>query len=205
MDACSRPLVRKAKAAYRCRNPRSEWDCVLRVSAVFLLVLAACLVLGTQLTYSAAETAYRDSIAGRLRMIALQISATIQESQSLGIALDAQDSLPALIGREAVGVPDLAAIEIVDSTGAVVFSSAAAPGAGEPVVVAVFDDLGQQIGAVRMVRDFTGETARLGALRRDLLARALPIALVVLAVAAVFLVVMTRGRQAAAAAPGRRR
>ena len=43
-------------------------------------------------------------------MIALQIAATIQDGQSLGVALDAQDSLAALIEREAVGVPDLAAV-----------------------------------------------------------------------------------------------
>jgi hypothetical protein len=170
---------------------------VVRILVVFLAVLAAGLGLGAQLTYSAAETAYRDAVAGRLRMIASQVAATIQASQSLGIALEAQNTLPALIEREAAGVPDLAAIEILAPNGEVLFASAPGAGAGEAVVVPVLDDLGQQTGAVRMRRDAAGETARLAALRRGLMARALPIGVGVLAVAGLVLAAVARRRAGA--------
>jgi hypothetical protein len=173
-----------------------------RVLAVFLAVLAAGLVLGAQLTYSAAETAYRDSIVGRLRMIASQVAATIQESQSLGIALEAQNSLPALIGREAGGVPDLARIEILDPTGTVLFASAPDRSGEAAVIVPVFDDLGQQAGAVRIVRDLAGETSKLDALRRDLLARSLPIALTTIAAAGFVLAAASRRMTPAAPSNG---
>jgi hypothetical protein len=186
---------------------------VARVVTVFLLVLAAGLGLGAQLTYSAVETAYRDAVAARLRMIAVQIAGTIQTSQSLGIAIEAQDTLPALIVAEAAGVPDLAAIEIVGPAGDPLFSSRGTPAAGDAadlpavvmpaVVVPAVNDLGQSIGAVRMIRDEAGETARLQALRRGLMARALPIALAALAAAGVALaLVVARRPDPAAAADG---
>jgi hypothetical protein len=172
---------------------------VVRVVLVFLIVLAAGLGLGAQLTYSAVETAYRDAVAARLRMIAVQIAGTIQTSQSLGIAVEAQDTLPALIAREAANVPDLAAIEIVAPDGARLFSTRPGPSpAGEAVVVPAVNDLGQTVASVRVARDAAGETARLQALRRGLMARALPIALVALAAAgaALALVVARRPRPA---------
>jgi len=194
---------------------RSSWDepnggVVVRVLVVFLAVLAAGLALGTQLTYSAAETAYRDAVAARLRMIAVHVATTIQTTQSLGIALEAQDTLPALIGREAAGVPDLAGIEIVDPVGAVVFTTMPAAVAGEAVTVPVVDDLGQEIGAVRMLRDVTNEDARLATLGRGLMSRALPIGLGILAIAGLALAALARRplapglRDVAALGPERR-
>lgn len=173
---------------------------MVRVLVVFLAVLAAGLALGTQLTYSAVETAYRDAVAARLRMIAVQVAATIQTTQSLGIALEAQDTLPALIRREAAGVPDLAAIEIADASGTVHFASTPASGAGEGVTVPVLDDLGQQIGTVRMLRDVAGATAGLTALKGGLMARALPIGVGMFAAAGLVLAAATRQRK-----PGSRR
>ena len=175
---------------------------MVRVLVVFVAVLAGGLALGTQLTYSAAETAYRDAVAARLRMIALQVAATIQTSQSLGIALDAQDTLPALIAREAAGVPDLAAIEIVDPAGTVLHATASVAGGGDAIVVPVVDDLGQQTGIVRMVRDGSGERARLDAMRSGLMARALPIGIGILAVAGLAFAAVSRRPPARIPAPG---
>jgi hypothetical protein len=173
---------------------------VVRVVSVFLIVLAVGLGLGAQLTYSAVETAYRDAVAARLRMIAVQIAGTIQTSQSFGIAVEAQDTVPALIEREAANVPDLAAIEIVAPDGSRLFSTRPdAPAAGEAVVVPAVNDLGQTIASVRIARDAAGETARLQALRRGLMARALPIALVALATAGAALALVARRPQPAPA------
>lgn len=168
---------------------------MVRVLVVFLAVLATGLALGTQLTYSAVETAYRDAVAARLRMIAAQVATTIQTTQSLGIALEAQDTLPALIEREAAGVPDLAAIEIADPAGTVHFASTPATGADAAVIVPVLDDLGQQIGAVRMLRNTAGEAAGLTALHGGLMARALPIGLGVFAAAGLVLAAAARHRE----------
>jgi len=165
---------------------------VVRVLVVFLAVLAAGLSPATQLTSSAAETAYRDAVAARLRMIALHVAATIQTSQSLGIALEAQDTLPALIGREAAGVPDLAGIEVVDSADTVLFTAMPATVTGEAVTVPLVDDLGQEIGAVRMLRDVTNENVRLATLRGGLMSRALPIGIGILVIAGLALAALAR-------------
>lgn len=172
-----------------------------RVLLVCLGVLAAGLALGTQLTYSAAETAYRDAVAARLRMIAVQVAGTIETSRSLGIALEAQATLPALIAREAEGVPDLAAIEILDPSGAVAFGTPRSDGAGDAVVVPVLDDLGQPTATVGMLRDMPAMALRLDGLRRGLMGRALPIGAATLVITGLGLAFAAR-RRPAAGGPG---
>jgi hypothetical protein len=178
----------------------------LRLVLPFLLIVGAALALGAQLTYAAIETAYRDAVAARLRMIAEQIAATVQAGQSLGIAVEAQDTLAGLLAREAEGVPDLAGIAVLGPDGAPLFASA--PGAPVPgpgdVVVPAHNDLGQTIATVRMLRADEGVEARLAELRRGLAGAALPRGLAALAGAAAALVLVLRGRMrpgAAADAP----
>jgi hypothetical protein len=180
----------------------------LRVESPFLLIVAAGLALGVQLTYAAVETAYRDAVTARLRMIGEQIASTVQTGQSLGIAVEAQATLAGLLAREAEGVPDLAGIAVLAPDGAVLFASAAAlppPRSGD-AVLPVHNDLGQTVAIVHVQREGAGVEARLAELWRRLTAAALPRCLAALVAAALGLALVLRGgaRRDAGATPALR-
>jgi predicted MFS family arabinose efflux permease len=129
-------------------------------------------------------------------MIALGLTETIQTTQSLGIAIEAQDTLPALLRRDAEGVPDLAAITVVDASGSILFATPLLEEAKESVVVPVLDDLGQRAGAVRMLRHVAGEDARLESLRSSLMTRATAIGFGIIVIAGLALTAVGRRRAA---------
>jgi len=100
----------------------------LRVLAVTLLsamvpLLAAALCLGAYLNFASVRTHYLELVSDRLETVARRIAADAQMALSLGLPLGGQTALDRTLMREAEADPGIEAIDVVSSTGAVLFST----------------------------------------------------------------------------------
>lgn len=90
---------------------------------VFALIAAACVAFGAYFSSVTLVNAYRSAVEARFAVTAERMAGVVERAASLGIALQAQATLPALLAREARIEPALLSIDLVDEHGAVVFSS----------------------------------------------------------------------------------
>lgn len=100
----------------------------LRVLAVTLLsamvpLLAAALCLGAYLNFASVRAHYLELVSDRLETVARRVAADAQMALSLGLPLGGQTALDRTLLREAEADPGIAAIDVVGSTGAILFST----------------------------------------------------------------------------------
>lgn len=103
----------------------------LRVLTVTLLsamvpLLAAALCLGAYLNFASVRANYFDLVSDRIETVSRRIAADAQMALSLGLPLGGQTVLERLLEREKETDPGIARIEVVGSTGRILFSTDAA-------------------------------------------------------------------------------
>lgn len=142
---------------------------------VFALIAAACVAFGAYFSSVTLVNAYRSAVEARFAVTASRLAAVVERASSLGIALPAQATLPALLEREARIEPALQSIDLVDERGVVVFSSVAsrvgAASEKKPphsVRRVVLNDFDAPIGQVLLRYDPQVLAEGEGALQRDL-------------------------------------
>ncbi len=137
-----------------------------RLSLVLLFaiaaVVAAALALGAYLNYGSVKAAYLAQVDSRLHAIGKGIVDNIETSISFGIPLAGQETLGPLLKRELGIDPAIAAIDVLDAQGGILFSSdEARVGQTLPMVdagglrtnIAIVNDFGGEAGSVRIVAD----------------------------------------------------
>lgn len=164
---------------------------IRRILPFFLLIVTFSLVLGVYMSYEAVRSSFLGTLSERMETVAEQIATSIRSSQSFGIALEEQGTLPALLQREAVGVRYLQQIDVLGAGGEVLYSSRESrlgrelvPDERWSVTTELSNDLGETVGrvVVRMDREAARTTIR--SLALDLLLRSLPFVLGALVLAA---------------------
>lgn len=100
----------------------------LRVLSVTLMsamvpLLAAALCLGAYLNFASVRSNYLGLVSDRLETVARRIAADAQMALSLGLPLAGQSALDRTIEREAEADPGIERIEVVGSTGNIIFST----------------------------------------------------------------------------------
>lgn len=148
--------------------------------ALFALIAAACVAFGAYFSYVTLLNAHRSAIEARFAITADRLAGTAERASSLGIALPAQATLAGLLRREAEIEPAIAAIDVVDERGVVLFSSdPARAGRADPltrngVARRITNDLGAVIGRVELRYDPATLAAGSAALAEDLSVIAIP-------------------------------
>lgn len=147
----------------------------LGLIAVFALIAAACVAFGAYFSYVTLLNAHRGVIEARFGIAAERVAAVAEQAASLGIALPAQVTLPALLEREAGVEPGIRSMDLADERGVILFSSdparvgtaeekAGARGLARPVR----NDLNEEIGRVVVRYDPHVLAAGAAALGEDL-------------------------------------
>ena len=100
----------------------------LRVLSVTLLsamvpLLAAALCLGAYLNFASVRSHYLELVSDRLETVARRIASDAQMALSLGLPLGGQTTLDRTLERETEADPGIERIEVVGSTGKVLFST----------------------------------------------------------------------------------
>ncbi len=103
----------------------------LRVLTVTLLsamvpLLAAALCLGAYLNFASVRANYLDLVSDRVETVSRRIAADAQMALSVGLPLGGQTVLERLLEREKETDPGISRIEVVGSTGRILFSTDAA-------------------------------------------------------------------------------
>ncbi|WP_414474008.1 hypothetical protein [Microvirga sp. M2] len=174
-----------------------------RILATVCIIVALCLGLGAYMSYAAARTTYLDGIAARMRMLAGQVAAAMESSQSMGIAVTEQTAVPGLLTRESKGVPLLLGFVVRLPDRSVLFrSDDMSEGEGQFVVfVPVTNDLGEVTARVEAVYDSGPIGAALSELAWTIGLAALAVALCATALAAMGVLVLLRPMRRLAANP----
>ncbi|MFC4352467.1 hypothetical protein ACFOW6_13030 [Fodinicurvata halophila] len=154
---------------------------IRRILPFFLLIVALSLALGVYMSYEAVRSSFLGTLSERMETVAEQIATSIRSSQSFGIALEEQETLPALLRREGVGVRYLQQIDVLGAGGEVLYSSrearvgdAAEPDERWSVTSELSNDLGETIGSVVVWMDREAAQSTIRALALDLLLHSLP-------------------------------
>lgn len=148
--------------------------------ALFALIAAACVAFGAYFSYVTLLNAHRSAIEARFAITVERMVGTAQRAASLGIALPAQTTLADVLRREAEIEPAIAAIDVVDERGVVLFSSdATRVGVAEmptPRAVSrpIISDIGTAVGRVELRYDPAVLASGAATLERDLLVIAIP-------------------------------
>lgn len=103
----------------------------LRVLSITLLsamlpLLAAALCLGAYLNFASVRTNYLELVSDRLETVARWIAGDAHTALSLGLPLGGQTALERTLEREKAADPGIGIIDVVGSTGAILFSTDAA-------------------------------------------------------------------------------
>lgn len=161
-----------------------------RILPFFLLIIVFSLGLGAYMSYEAVRSAFLGTLSDRMHTVGDQIATTIRSSQSFGIALEEQTTLPALLQREAVGVRYLQRIDVVTANGEVLYSSQPKQVGRTPegdarwnVETDLSNDLGETVGRVVVRMDAAAARATIRQLAGDLALRSLPVVLAALLLA----------------------
>ncbi len=101
-----------------------------RLSLTVLLVLAplmaASLALGAYLNYASVRNTYVTMVGERMEVVARRIAGDAQVALGFGLPLAGQDALSRTLAREAEADPVILSVDVVASSGEVLFSSDAA-------------------------------------------------------------------------------
>ncbi|WP_420226819.1 hypothetical protein [Pigmentiphaga litoralis] len=152
--------------------------------ALFALVAGACIALGAYFTYGALVAAHRDALESRYVLAAQRVAGTAELAASFGIALPAQTTLTPLIEREARLDASIVALDVLDASRTVLFSTRpdrvghAATPLGEDVVRPIRNDLGRDIGRAVVHYDDAAALQARASLARQIRTVAIPAALV---------------------------
>lgn len=148
--------------------------------ALFALIAAACVAFGAYFSYVTLLNAHRNAIEARFAITAERLAGTAERANSLGIALPAQTTFAGLLRREAELEPAIAAIDVVDERGVVLFSSdpgrvgRAEPRSRNAVSKRITSDIGTTVGVVELRYDPAALAAGAAALADDLTVIAIP-------------------------------
>lgn len=176
-----------------------------RILATVCIIVALCLGLGAYMSYAAARTTYLDGIAARMRMLAGQVAAAMESSQSMGIAVTEQTAVHGLLTRESKGVPLLLGFFVRLPDRSVLFRSEdLSESEGQLVIsVPVMNDLGEITARVEAVYATGPIGAALSGLAWTIGLAALAVALCATALSAMGVLVLLRPMQRLAANPAR--
>lgn len=122
----------------------------LGLIAVFALIAAACVAFGAYFSYVTLLNAHRGVIEARFGIAAERVAEVAEQAASLGIALPAQVTLPALLEREAGVEPGIRSMDLADERGVILFSS-------EPARVGAAEETNGGRGLTRPVRNDLNE------------------------------------------------
>lgn len=122
----------------------------LGLIAVFALIAAACVAFGAYFSYVTLLNAHRGVIEARFGIAAERVAEVAEQAASLGIALPAQVTLPALLDREAGVEPGIRSMDIADERGVILFSS-------DPARVGAAEEADGGRGLTRPVRNDLNE------------------------------------------------
>ena len=127
---------------------------------LFACVAGGCIAFGAYFAYSALVNAHRDALESRYVISAQRVAGTAELAAALGIALPSQATLAPLVAREAELDPTIAALDITDENGTVLFSNIAdrlgsKPSNSDRIAVSrpIRNDLGRQIGSATVHYD----------------------------------------------------
>ncbi|MCF3935669.1 hypothetical protein L1787_19940 [Acuticoccus sp. M5D2P5] len=95
----------------------------LTLLLVLLPLIAASLLLGGYLNYASVRNTYLEMVGHRMETVARRIASDAQMALSMGLPLAGQDALERALVRESEADPDLASVDVVSSTGRILFSS----------------------------------------------------------------------------------
>ncbi|WP_026986911.1 hypothetical protein [Fodinicurvata fenggangensis] len=170
-----------------------------RILPFFMLIIAFSLGLGAYMSYEAVRSSFLGTLSQRMQTVGDQIATAIRSSQSFGIELEEQTTLPALLQREAVAVRYLKRIDVVTAHGEVLYSSQPEQVGRSPegdarwtVETGLSNDLGETIGSVVVRMDALAAQATIRQLAGDLALRSLPIVLAALLLAGLGLLLILR-------------
>lgn len=174
-----------------------------RIFATICIIVALCLGLGAYMSYAAARTTYLEGIASRMRMLAGQVASAMETSQSMGIAVAEQVAVPALLAREAKGVPLLEGFIVRLPDHSVVFQNdrPGRPADRTVVSVPVTNDLGETTALVEAVYDAGPVRTALAGVAWTIGGAALAAAACAIALAGLGVFVLLRPMQRLVAAP----
>ncbi|MGM0561716.1 MAG: hypothetical protein ACQETX_11685 [Pseudomonadota bacterium] len=172
---------------------------ILRILPFFMLIIAFSLGLGAYMSYEAVRSSFLGTLSQRMQTVGDQIATAIRSSQSFGIELEEQKTLPALLQREAVAVRYLQRIDVVTANGEVLYSSQPEQVGRSPegdahwtVETGLSNDLGETIGKVVVRMDATAAQATIRQLAEGLVLRSLPIVLAALLLSGLGLLLILR-------------
>lgn len=122
---------------------------------LFAMIAAACVAFGAYFSYATLLNANRAAVEARFAITAARVAGTAELASSLGIGLQAQQTLADLLQREARIDPVVTTIDVTDEHDQVLFSSNPRrigdidPGRA-PATVArpIENDIGKRIGKV---------------------------------------------------------
>lgn len=170
---------------------------IQRILPFFLLIVVFSLGLGAYMSYEAVRSSFLGTLSDRMETVGEQIATTIRSSQSFGISLEEQTTLPALLQREALGVRYLHRIDVVAASGEVLYSSRPERVGQSPedderwdVETGLSNDLGEAIGKVVVRMDAPAARSTIRQLAHDLVLSSLPIVLAALVLAALGLLLI---------------
>lgn len=96
---------------------------IVTLLAVLIPLTAAALALGAYLNYASVRTSYMDLLGARLETVARRVASDAQVALSMGMPLAGQDALGRLLEREKAADAVIVSVDVVGSTGTVLFSS----------------------------------------------------------------------------------
>jgi hypothetical protein len=180
---------------------------VLRLALSFLgvvaLVTSLAIGLGAYLNYGSVRASYVGLIDARMTRSGEGIAADIETALSLGLPLAGQQTLKGLLAREQASDPLIASIDVLDDTGAVLFSSdparvgrdARGTGVDEdelPRVIPIVNDFGARVGTVALRADRSAMSRALGEAARAIIGVAILALIAALAVVGLCTLVLLR-------------
>lgn len=96
---------------------------IVTLLAVLIPLTAAALALGAYLNFASVRTSYVDLLGARLETVARRVASDAQVALSMGLPLAGQDALPRLLEREKAADEVILSVDVLSSTGGVLFSS----------------------------------------------------------------------------------
>ena len=176
---------------------------VLAMLLAIVTVAVAAMSLGVYLNYGSVRASYLQLVQTRLELVGRRLVVAIETALQLGLPLDGQTTLTALLERERASDPLLLSIDVLDDGNVVLFSSdparvdarvdlAAADAAARLQLLPVTNDFGVRSGTVALRASATAIETDLGTVRADIVRAALFVVPCVIVTAGLGLVLVLR-------------
>ena len=154
-----------------------------RILPLFAAVVGLAMALGAYMNYSGVRGAYLELITSRMQLVADEVGTVVEAAVSVGIAASEQVTLPDLLSRQAQADGLILSIDVVEPSGAILFSSdldrpaGAIMEAGAQAAVidrAIVNDFGVTVARVQVRYDTRPQDSAVAVFGQQVLTDAVP-------------------------------